>query len=166
MNMVSLQDVANVLRQYRNRYRWLDVFTHQVREFRSPSQTQFLRIDNNHYYVDVGAELLELRIYPEKGVVRFSLAGRHEAIAGATITGAALGAIVGAGVPASKGPEGVILGLLLGGLLGAAVGNAATAANEANENRIMTLRYEPRTEKWQVYHGPYVQWAKEALRPG
>jgi hypothetical protein len=166
MNMVSLQDVANVLRQYSNRYRWLDVFTHQVRELRSPSQTQFWRIDNNHYYVDVGTERLELRIYPEKGVVRFSLAGRPEAIVGAAITGAALGALVGAGVRSSTGPEGVILGLLLGGLIGAAVGNAAIEAAKANENRIMTLRYEPRTEKWQVYHGPYVQWAKEALRPG
>lgn len=59
-----------------------------------------------------------------------------------------------------KGPEGLVLGLLLGGLLGAAIGN------QVDENRIMTLHYEPATRDWRVYHGPYIEWAKEALRPG
>lgn len=163
MKMVSLRDIANVLRQYNKRYRWLDVFTHQVLEFRSPSYLKFIQIDGSHFSVEVGAERLEFRTYPEKGIVRFSLAGRHEVVPGAVITGAAIGALIGAGIDSAKGPEGVILGLLLGGLIGAAVGNTA---QDVNENRIMTLRYEPVTAKWQVYHGPYVQWAKEALRPG
>ena len=163
MSVLSLQNIVSALKQYSSRYKWLDVFAHQVRELRRPSGQNFLTVGNDLYHVQVGSDWLEVRVYPDKGVARFSLANSE--LSGTSIgavSGAALGALIGAST-SSKGPEGTILGLLMGGLVGAAVGNAVS---QPDENRIMTLRYDPTTVGWQVYHGPYIQWAKEALRPG
>ena len=164
MSVLSLADIVRVLKQYSARYRWLDVFSHQIREFqigkltRPPADIKIFQTGEDQYRAEVGSEHLDLRMYPSKGVVRCSL-GSGQITSSSALTGAALGALVGMGVQ-SKGPEGLVLGLLLGGLIGAAIGN------QADENRIMTLRYEPTTRDWRVYHGPYIEWAKEALRPG
>jgi hypothetical protein len=162
MTMLALADVVHVLQQYRSRYRWLDLFAYQVRELVDPSGVQFTQAGKDLLRVGVGGEQLELRMYPNKGVVRCSLATDPRAASTGAIVGAAFGAMVGAGAR-TKGPEGMVLGLLLGGLVGATLDQRA---REPDENRIMTLGYEPDTRKWRVYHGPYMAWAKEALRPG
>jgi hypothetical protein len=159
MSVISLADIIRVLRQYHARYRWLDVFSYQLRELNEPTDLQFFPTGENQFRVQVGTEQLDLQMYRNKGVVRCSL-GSGQVTSTAAIAGAAIGAMVGAGIQ-PKGPEGLVLGLLLGGLMGAALGSQA-----ADENRIMTLRYEPATQAWRVYHGPYIGWAKEALRPG
>jgi hypothetical protein len=158
MNVISLPDIARVLKQYSERYRWLDVFAYQVSELRGQSGLKFFKQGENRFSAQVGTDQLDLQMYPDKGVVRFSL-GTGQPESSDVVAGAAIGAMVGLGVR-PKGPEGLILGLLLGGLVGAALGN-----NRVDENRIMTLRYDPATASWRVYHGPYIQWAKEALRP-
>jgi len=158
MSVISLADIVRVLRQYGARYRWLDVFSHQIRELIEPTDLRFFPNGENQFRVQVGPEQLDLQMYRSKGVVRCSL-GSGQVTSSAAITGAAIGAMVGVGMQ-PKGPEGLVLGLLLGGLIGAAL------SNQADENRIMTLRYEPSTRAWRVYHGPYIEWAKEALRPG
>jgi hypothetical protein len=164
MSVISLADIIRVLRQYHARYRWLDVFSHQIRELHEPTHLQFFPTGENQYRVQVGSEQLDLQMYRRKGVVRCSL-GSGQIPSSAAIAGAAVGAIVGAGIQ-PKGPEGLVLGLLLGGLMGAALGSQAGDTQGADENRVMTLRYEPATQAWRVYHGPYIGWAKEALRPG
>jgi hypothetical protein len=162
MNVISVHDIVGVLQQYSARYRWLDVFTFQVRELVAPTNdVAFFQLGEDHYRVGIGAQQLDLRVYRARRVARWALATAQQATNAAALTGAAIGAALGAGTR-PKGPEGMILGLLLGGLVGVAVGHAA---EQPNENRIMTLRYEPDIG-WRVYHGPYLQWAKEALRPG
>ena len=159
MSVLSLVDIVRVLKKYSARYRWLDVFSHQIRELNQPpTDLKIFPTGEDQYRVAVGSEQLDLRMYRSKGVVRCSL-GSGQVKSSSAITGAALGAMFGVGVQ-PKGPEGLVLGLLLGGLLGAAIGN------QVDENRIMTLHYEPATRDWRVYHGPYIEWAKEALRPG
>lgn len=158
MNVISLHDIARVLKQYSERYRWLDVFSHQVSDLRAQAPgIKFFKQGENYFRAEVGTDHLDLQMYPGKGVVRFSL-GTGQPESNDVVAGAAIGAMVGLGVR-PKGPEGLILGLLLGGLVGAALGN------HVDENRIMTLRYDPATASWRIYHGPYVHWAKEALRP-
>ena len=158
MSVISLADIVRVLKQYGARYRWIDVFSHQIKELIEPTNFKFFPNGEDQFCVQVGSEQLDLQMYRSKGVVRCSL-GSGPVTSSAAITGAALGAMVGVGMQ-PKGPEGLVLGLLLGGLIGAALGN------QADENRIMTLRYEPATRAWRVDHGPYIAWAKEALRPG
>jgi hypothetical protein len=158
MSVISLADIVRVLKQYGGRYRWLDVFSHQIRELIEPTDLRFYPNGDNQFCVQIGTERLDLQMYRNKGVARCSLGSGQVGSSGA-ITGAAVGAMVGVGIQ-PKGPQGLVLGLLLGGLLGAALGN------QADENRIMTLHYDPHTRAWRVYHGPYIEWAKEALRPG
>jgi len=158
MSMISLADIVGVLKQYGARYRWLEVFSHQLKELIAPTDFEFFPNGEDQFRVQVGSEQLDLQMYRSKGVVRCSL-GSGPVTSSAAITGATIGAMVGVGTQ-PKGPEGLVLGLLRGGLIGAALGN------QADENRIMTLRYEPTTRAWRVYDGPYIAWAKEALRPG
>lgn len=162
MNMLSLAEIVRVLKQYRGRYRWLDLFAAQVQELMEPSEYKFFNTGDKQYRVKVGADLLDLMVYPGKSVIRCSLGAEEQPLAGSAATAAAFGALLG-GSSRPKGPEGLVLGVLLGGLVGATLGGQLEVPNE---NRIMILRYEPSTGSWGVYHGPYVQWAKEALRTG
>src|SRR5258708_6805201 len=153
MNLLSLSEINRVLKKYRARYRWLDVFVSQVRELNEPSALHVASLGENQYRARLGADRLDFKVYPEKGVARFSL-GQPRQQGGATgaATGAALGALIGA-TARPKHPEGMILGLLIGGLVGAALENQA---DQPNVNRIMTLKYDTVREQWNVYHGPYV----------
>lgn len=163
MNMISFSDIVRVLQQYGGRYRWLDVFTHQVLELAQPTgDLRFYPLGDDQFRVQIGDVQLDVKVYQGKGVIRCSLAAAAATPKTSSVPLAALGAVIGAAVR-STGPAGMILGLLIGGLVGNAIDNES---EKPNENRIMTLRYHPETGQWLVYHGPYVQWAKEALRPG
>jgi hypothetical protein len=158
-DVISLHDIAAVLRRYRGRYQYLDVFSHHVRELCGPTPTAALHpLGGNRYGANVGSDHLDLETYPGKGIVRCSLS-TSQPRSNDVVAAAAIGALVGLGAR-PKSPDGLILGMLLGGLAGAALGK-----NEIDENRVMTLRYEPTSNSWRVYHGPYLQWAKAALRP-
>ena len=160
MSAITVTDIYGVLDSYKSRYKWLDVFVDDVPELANAEAITLLPVGTNHYRVMHGNRQLELKVYPKRSVARFSLAPALE-FTPAVVGGAVLGALVGVAAR-PKGPEGLILGLLLGGLAGAAADQAA----KPDENSIMTLRFDEETAAWRVYHGPYLQWAKEALRPG
>jgi hypothetical protein len=158
MKRLGVADIARVLRQYDGRYRWLDVFADQVRELVSPVEGIAIRSTGpEQYIVQTPTEALDVHLDRARNVARWSLSAKPEERE--WIPGALVGAVLG-GLIASderrKRPEDIVLGMLVGGLLGNAM--------DPDRNRIMTLRYEPKTQRWQVYNGPYVQWAKEALK--
>jgi hypothetical protein len=158
MSVVNLADIGTVLRRFENRYRWLDVFVQDVRELQQGNH-RIQQIGENLYRAQLDDGALDLQVYPDRGVARFSLARGPDL--GPMLGLAALGAILGVAAR-PKGPEGLVLGVLVGGLMGAAV---ADRRADPDENRIMTLRFEP-SDGWKVYAGPYRGWAKEALSPG
>ncbi len=152
---VTLTDIASVLIRWESRYRWVDLFASDVVELVENAPV-FLKVDENRYQVQVGESLLELIVYPSENIARFEIARPR--------VGAATGALVGAVIASSNASrprelQDTVLGLLIGGLIGAAVDRAA------DETRIMPLAFDPATHDWRVYHGPYLNWAKSALRP-
>lgn len=160
MNKVplTLADIAQVLRDYRARYRWLDVFPAEVKEIVENAQI-FHALPQNTYRVNVGEDQLEMRHYPDSGIVRFCLV-ENSAVPLAALAGAAIGASSSNRKP--KDVENVILGLLIGGLMGAAIDKVNKTPDE---NRIMTLAFDHQTGNWRAYEGPYAAWARAALKP-
>jgi hypothetical protein len=115
----------------------------------------------------VGTQPVELVLDSSRNQARFRLLKEADLVSGA-IAGAGVGALVGIAVTtvARSHPAGILLALLVGGIIGAGV--AAGQADEelfVDENRILTLAYEPEDHNWQVYHGPYRDYAKVALHP-
>lgn len=157
MKSLSVTDVARVLRQYHGRYRWLDVFASQVRELVSPTEGVSIRhMSNDQYQVYVAGEILDLQLDQRRNVARWALANAPKSDSGSgTLVGAAVGGLV-ATDGRRKGPEDLIFGVLVGALVGSAL--------DPDRNRIMTIHYDSTAQRWKVYNGPYVQWAKEALR--
>jgi len=163
MRMVSLPSIAELLARYEDRYRWVDLFVRDI-DFAASSQALY-KLDDTHYRARLGGKRLDITVYPDRGVARFGLSERRDDQATPLAGGAALGALSGAAVAAiaARKPDtsGVVLGLLVGGLIGAALGAA-----QLDHSRVMTLQYEPGTDRWRVYHGPLLTWAKQALRTG
>lgn len=157
--MLTLANIAQVLTDYQSRYRWLDVRAGDVRELREGLPV-FQPIVPGKYRASANGRGLELTLY-QGGLARFSLAEMDQAAMRA-FQGAAIGAAAAA---ASKKdvPAGLLLGLLVGGLIGAASGKSQGAPDES---RIMTLLFDGADDRWKVYQGPYVAWAKAALMPG
>jgi hypothetical protein len=168
--MITVADIKDILQRYQGRYVWLDVLVSDVRELRTESDLRWRRAGEDRWEVSVDGETLQMDVDDDEGVARFRMAPAINPGAGAA-TGAALGAILGAAIAAGvrKGaaaPENTILGLLVGGLAGGVVGNLAAQQPVPDENRILTLRFDRSQGEWRVYHGPLVNWAKEALYVG
>jgi len=123
-------------------------------------------VDDDTWRTAVGDQVLQVQIYPDRHLARFELIRDKKATSNGAIIGAAAGATLGAAIAGlEKGgsaPAGAVFGLLVGGLLGAAVG--AMADQPGVPRKVLTLRYDENAEQWRVYHGPYVSWAKGALR--
>lgn len=162
MSELRLRDIASALQSFRNEFGYLDVFVKDVVElarneavFRSVGGTTQFRASS-------GGTELEMQLFPDKKIARFNLADPNSARVG-TALGSIAGALLGSTLDTSRqSPEGVIFGLLLGALLGHAAG--AAVAGSRLPRRVLTLRYDPGDAQWKAYHGPYLGWAKEALR--
>ncbi len=165
MSQLRLKDIVSVLDSYGKDFGFLDVFASDVAEFRD-NPSVFSRIDANSYRAEVEGRALHMQIFRDKHVARFNLI-THEStdVAGGALAGATVGALIGAAVDSTnrkQSPAGVIFGLLLGGFLGAAA--SQTPSTTRPTRQVLTLRYDPTDQQWKVYHGPYLGWAKEALR--
>lgn len=167
MSALHLKDIVGVLRSFQAEFGFLDVFASDVAEI-SQQQPVFSRQDPDKYRTTVEGTALQLQMFTDKNVARFSLVEDNTAgLVGGAIAGATVGALVGASLDSAtrgQSPAGLIFGLLLGGFLGVAAGHAATSAVARPPRQVLTLRYDPRDRQWKVYHGPYLGWAKEALR--
>lgn len=155
--MPTLHDIATVLDQRRRSYRWLDVFASDIEELKPTSGHPFHHSLDGGYLTQVGDYTLRMSLLTDTNVARFELVANPSSagITGAAITGAVLGGAIAGQGRRSDVPAGMIFGMLVGGLLGA----MATAPAK----QIMTLRFDPVDSRWDIYHGPYIGWAKEAL---
>lgn len=164
---LRVQNIVDVLRKYANRYRWLDVFASEVLELTEPSDLTFAPTGQDVYQLVSGGQPVELVLDRSRNLARFRLIKEADLLSGALV-GAGLGALLGTAVTsaARSHPAGILLALLVGGLMGAGIA-AAQGDGEvpADDNRILTLSFEPEQRGWQVYHGPYRDYAKEALHP-
>ncbi len=165
MSELNLKDIVSVLRTHKAEFGFLDVFTRDVTEI-AQQQRVFASLAPDLFRVSVDGTAIQLQLFRDKSVARFSLVEDNTAqLLGVAAAGAALGALAGATLDSSnrtQAPTGLIFGLLLGGVLGAAAGHAASATRPPRP--VLTLRYDPVQRHWKVYHGPYLGWAKEALR--
>lgn len=162
MSELRLRDIASALQSFRNEFGYLDVFVKDVAEL-ARNEAVFRPVTGTTQFraYGGGAEL-EMQLFPDKKIARFSLAEPNPALLGVAL-GSVAGALIGSALETSRqSPEGVIFGLLLGALLGHAAGVAMAGARLPR--RVLTLRYDPRDGQWKAYHGPYLGWAKEALR--
>ena len=117
---------------------------------------RFEALGDNTLRAVVGTDTLKAHIIPEANVARFELVHNTSA---APIIGASVGAIIGASLAdKEEAPAGAIFGLLVGGFAG------ALAQTAARPDKILTLMFDPNKGSWVAYNGPYVSWAKEALR--
>lgn len=166
MSELRLKDIVGVLRSYKAEFGFLDVFATDVAEINQQAPI-FTPVEPDQFRVTVEGTKLHLQLFRDKNVARFSLVDDSTVgLIGGALAGGTAGALAGASLDsASRGqsPAGVIFGLLLGGFLGAAAGHAVAAASRP-PRQVLTLRYDPRDRQWKVYHGPYLGWAKEALR--
>lgn len=163
MSQLSLRDIASVLEEYRTDFGFLDVFADDVVEIAEKRQV-FTSVGEDRFRTRVGNRDLDLRMFRDKNVARFHLTPENANAIGGFLAGAAAGAALGAVADSDnrrQAPAGVIFGLLLGGILGGVAG-ASTVSRPARA--VLTLRYDASAGEWRVYHGPYLSWAKEALR--
>lgn len=161
MNQLQLRDIVSALQAFRVSFGYLDVFVKDVTEL-ARGDSVFRALGSDRFRTDAGGTALEMELFRDKSVARFKLADPTSVVAG-VVLGSAAGALMGIAVESRpQAPSGLILGLLLGGLLGAAAGAAVSDARVPR--RVLTLRYDPNDGKWKAYHGPYLDWAKEALR--
>ncbi len=165
--MVHLHDIVEVLHKYQGRYGCLDVRASDVAELNDATADEhFEAVGDDVWRTEVGDQALQVQLYPERNIARFELVRGHTGAGGGVLVGAAAGAALGAAIAGSdregSAPAGAVFGLLVGGLLGAAVG--AMADQPRASRKVLTLRYDEEAGEWRVYHGPYVSWAKGALR--
>jgi hypothetical protein len=164
--MPRLEHMAAVLRDYSDRFELLDAFADDIEELRSGeivSQAQVLRGEPHPLLLtNVAGNPLFIEIYPEKGIARFRLTNPLTSNPPSGLTdGAALGGVVGSAIgAASDTKEGLLGGLVLGVLVGGEIGAAATPVGRAR-----TLRFDPSTGEWRLYHGPLLRWAKRNIQP-
>jgi len=163
MSELRLRDIVQVLKDYRATFGFLDVLAGDVSEI-ARGEPLFTALGDDRFRADIGGAGLELQMFRDKNVARFNLVRDNAGVIGGVLAGAAAGGLVGGAVDADdrrNAPAGLIFGLLLGGLLGGVAGAAATPRPP---RQVLTLRYVPEEGVWRVYHGPYLNWAKEAVR--
>ena len=164
--MSSLNDITNVLEVYKDQFGCLDVFADNVAEI-AQQRAIFEKLGVDLFRIQVAGRNLELQMFRDKNVARFHVsndAPSNNTLGGA-FAGAAAGGLFGATSDAGnkrEAPSGIVFGLLLGAFLGGVADSAMTS--ERRPRQVLTLRYDPSDGQWKVYHGPYLQWAKEALR--
>jgi hypothetical protein len=148
--MPTLVELARVLRRYKGRYLYLDVFADDVSDLR------------DHAWRNAGSHLLGslpggISIRADAlpgGVLRLSLS--DEKPPSALLAAGALGGLIGA---ATETKGGLLGGLILGVLVGAVIENATQM------NRVMTLRFDSSSDRWATYDGPLLPWAMKHLVP-
>lgn len=163
MSPLRLRDIANVLDTHREDFGFLDVFADNVAEI-AQQEPVFNQVSEDQFRAHVDDQALELRLFRDKNVARFNLVRDNAGLFGGMLVGAAAGAALGGVVDSEdrrQAPAGVIFGLLLGGIIGGVVG---AAASSKPPRQVLTLWYDADEQQWKVYHGPYLRWAKEALR--
>lgn len=161
--MLQLRDIANVLRGYRKRYRYLDVFADDVEELRQKTladcATVLQREPQPMVSVPVDDDLLVIELYPSQGIARCRLDDSYAAPTHA-VDGAILGSILGSLLGAATSiKEGLLGGLVLGMLVGGVIG--ATQPVE----RVLAMQFEPEKKSWRLYDGPLLRWAKRTMEP-
>ena len=163
--MPSLANVADVLRRYGGRYKFLDAFADDVDELRNGAWNPVgaAQAGPAGVAIETGSGRVLMQLFPEQGIARFRLA-EEDAARGADehiAMGAIIGGLVGTAVSsASKAKEGLVGGLIVGMLVGGFMGAAAQPVE-----RVLALKFEPGSGDWQVYDGPLLRWAKRALQP-
>lgn len=150
-----MNDIANVLTQYKPRFQALDAFVDDISDLR-PGMPVKKKIGENEFIL--GEPALKVRIYDSQGIARFQLA---ESGASTTAEGAVIGGILGAAIGAAgETKEGGLGGLLLGLLIGGAAGKMLESPT-----RVLAMRFEPATHEWKLYNGELLRWAKQTLQP-
>jgi hypothetical protein len=166
MSQLHLNDVVNVLVAYKEHFGYIDVFADSVVEL-AEQHAVFESLGSDRFRTLVTGRSLELQMFRGKNVARFHLNDdtmRNNVLGGA-LAGAAAGGLFGAVADSGskrQEPAGVVFGLLLGAVLGSVAGSAVPG--ERRPRHVLTLRYDAGDGQWKVYHGPYLNWAKEALR--
>lgn len=162
--MPTLQNVADVLRQYGGRYEFLDAFADDVDELRTGvlAGMHGTQGDPAAVTISTNAGRIVMQLFPDQGIARFCLADQAVPQGKAPVAaGAALGALIGSAVlAASKAKEGLLGGLIVGMLVGGLMGASAQPVE-----RVLALRFDPAMGHWQVYDGPLLRWAKRTLHP-
>lgn len=164
--MLTFNDLAQGLNKFRDRYQAIDVFADDVSELVQANPIPGLSFDpenpNLGMFRSPDGQAYTFRLFPERGVLRFSKLKKEappqsgSAVAGA-LAGAAAGTILAA---KNKKGEGAAVGLLLGLLVGAALESEAPASRP---QRIFTMRFDPTSRKWLAYDGGLVVWAANEL---
>lgn len=163
--MPNLANVADVLRRYGGRYKFLDAFADDVDELRPGvwDPRQAAQAGPAEVAIETGSGRVLMQLFPEQGIARFRLVdeGTARGIDEHMAVGAVIGGLVGTAVSsASKAKEGLLGGLIVGMLVGGFVGATAQPVE-----RVLALKFEPGSGDWQVYDGPLLRWAKRALHP-
>lgn len=160
---LRIAEIANVLERYKDRYLWLDVFASEVLELTERTSQVFRETGKDTYQTIARGQAIQVMLDRSRNLARFRLLPEKDVLEKA-ILGAATGVLVSTLMPSLRSPTGIVLGLLVGGFVGASF---ASPAREriVDENRILTLSYDPEKELWEVYHGPYRDFAKVALHP-
>lgn len=165
--MPRVTDIVHALKQYEGRYRHLDAFADDV----EPAGTWLagaLPVPGvpGAYSLFVNGTAMSVRLFQDRGVVRFSLGTTGEtggAAAGATVGGAA-GSLLGAAMSEAKNAkDGLLGGLFLGMLVGGLIGAATQGSGQVE--KVLALRFEPASRRWLLYDGPLLPWAKRRLSP-
>lgn len=166
MSELRLKDIVRVLNSFGKEFGLLDVFASDIAELRDQPSV-FVPLDANNYRAVVDGAALNMQIFRDKNVARFNLITDESTdVRGAVLAGATVGALIGAAIDSTSRkqvPAGVIFGLLLGGFLGGAAASQSQSTVRPTR-QVLTMRYDPTDQQWKVYHGPYLGWAKEALR--
>lgn len=162
--MLQLQDIANVLRAYGDRYRYLDVFADDIRDLPQAMEgtraTVVQREPHLVLAVPMNGDSLLIELYPPQGIARCRLGAIQEQgveARAAMILGGTMGALLGA---ASATKEGLLGGLVLGMLVGGLVGGMQPPVD-----RVLAMQFDPANESWRLYDGPLLRWAKRTMQP-
>ncbi len=164
--MPRFANIADVLKRYQSRYRYLEAFVDDVDEFRSQSWGETTLVGEgpgSALQIRLPDETnLRAEISGDRGVARFSLddaGGQLNQIEAAAI-GGLIGAALGA---ASAAKEGLLGGLALGILVGGLLGKAASPPR--GPERVLALQFVPDAGEWKLYDGSLLRWATSHISP-
>src|ERR1041384_2009791 len=96
--MPTPANVAAALRQYRERYEFLDAFADDVDELKSGAiaQAPTAEGDRQKVFIDTNAGRLAMQLFPSQGIARFHLAEAAPKYSSDSVfAGAALGSLLG-----------------------------------------------------------------------
>lgn len=149
MPALSLNALAEALQQFHGRYQALDFFIADVPELEGV-QAPTMSFDVP------GLGAVEVVLHHALGVGRMTK--KRDNLAPAIVGGLAGAATSAALSKPSEGAGPAVAGFLVGMLVGAALSESAHAPR-----RILAIRYDPTTNKWNGYDGGLVPYMKQWL---